>query len=306
MFLNIERFNAMSDNNIPEGEKVWQLQQRLVSQLSSPYGAGEAKAMTSLIFHSLKGWNVTDIVIHSNDYVSQYMADKCDEILSRLLKGEPIQYILGEARFYGIDLKVDSRVLIPRPETAQLVDIIVKENSEEDLHLLDIGTGSGAIAIALARNLKFPVVEALDISEGALEVARENASLRKAKIKFIRADIFTFMPESASLDIIVSNPPYVTLSEKDAMESNVVDNEPAKALFVPDDNPLIYYSRIAEVARVGLRSGGRLYFEINPLFADDLKRMLEHYQFENVEILKDSWGKKRFAKCSLPASEDSL
>lgn len=273
------------------------MQRRLVPV----YGEGEAKAMVRLIFHSLKGWSLTDMMIHSDNPASEYLIQKTDGILNRLMKFEPIQYILGEAYFYGMTFKVTPATLIPRPETEELVDMIVKENQgEKDLSVLDIGTGSGAIAIALSRNLPFSEVSAIDISPEALEIAEENAQNLHAQIAFINADVFSFMPKPDTLDIIASNPPYIDESEKDDMEPNVVDYEPHQALFVPDRSPLLYYSRITDIAETGLRSNGRLYLEINPRHADELKTNLEKAGFADVTILNDINGKRRFIKCLKP------
>ena len=257
--------------------------------------------MVRLIFHSLKGWSLTDMMIHSDNPASEYLIQKTDGILNRLMKFEPIQYILGEAYFYGMTFKVTPATLIPRPETEELVDMIVKENQgEKDLSVLDIGTGSGAIAIALSRNLPFSEVSAIDISPEALEIAEENAQNLHAQIAFINADVFSFMPKPDTLDIIASNPPYIDESEKDDMEPNVVDYEPHQALFVPDRSPLLYYSRITDIAETGLKSNGRLYLEINPRHADELKTNLEKAGFADVTILNDINGKRRFIKCLKP------
>lgn len=271
----------------------------MIEILSPIYGQGEAKAITRLIFHALKGWNLTDMVIHSDNKLSIFMSEKINSIMPRLLKHEPIQYILGEAYFYGMNLKVDKSTLIPRPETEQLVDIIVKENEETDLNVLDIGTGSGAIAIALSRNLKFSNVSAIDISDDALAVAKENSINLHAPVKFINADVFIYMPPEESLDIIVSNPPYVDESEKEKMDANVLEYEPSSALFVPDENPLVFYSRIAEIASHSLKNGGRLYFEINPIHAEELTSLLKSDGFSDLHIIKDIHGKNRFIKCSI-------
>ena len=201
---------------------VGEMVRELRNILARHYGEGEARAMTGLIFHSLKGWNTTDMVINSDRVVSSYILEKINHILGRLVKGEPLQYILGEARFYGMDLYVSQSVLIPRPETEELVDIIVTRNPGPDLRVLDVGTGSGAIAIALSRNLPFSKVTAIDISEDALVVARKNAAALHACIDFIHADVFTYEAASDSFDIIVSNPPYVAESERKDMDSNVL------------------------------------------------------------------------------------
>ncbi len=271
---------------------------KLRDTLRPIYGAGETQAIIRIMFHYLKGWDTVDILIHESDELSPFMKSEVDKILSRLMNHEPIQYITGEARFNGLTLKVTPDVLIPRPETDELVDIIVKENSNaEDLRILDIATGSGCIAIALSRALKFSHVSALDVSDKALKVAEENAKKLKTDIKFIHADIFKWMPDD-KYDIIVSNPPYIDESEKNAMEPNVLDHEPASALFVPDDNPLIFYKRITQIARDALSAKGELYFEINPRHADELSRHLSSEGFVNVEIIRDSFGKQRFIKAS--------
>ena len=277
---------------------VGSLARGMQSRLSPIYGESEAKAMVRLIFHSLKGWSLTDMMIHSDNPVSQYMLDKTGEIVVRLLKNEPIQYILGEAYFYGMNLKVNRSTLIPRPETEELADLIIQENgSRKDLRVLDIGTGSGAIAIALSRNLPFADVMAIDISSDALRTAEESAESLHCNIRFMCEDIFRYEPMTDSLDIIVSNPPYIDESEKDSMEKNVLEYEPHSALFVPDNNPLIYYTRIAEIATDALQSEGRLYFEINPRHSSELATYLENEGFADVCVIKDINGKERFIKC---------
>lgn len=272
----------------------------IAGRLAAGYGAGEGKAMARLIIHHLKGWDQTQFVIHSDERVSDYILGKVGEILVRLDRHEPLQYILGEARFYGMDLKVDRNVLIPRPETEELVDLIIEENPGDDLTVLDVGTGSGGIAIALSRNLPFSRVTALDISDGALKVAEENARLLHADIKFEKQDIFTYDPASDTFNIIVSNPPYIVESERKDMEANVLEYEPASALFVPDSAPLLFYSRIAEVGSLGLKPGGRLYFEINPLFAGQMRKMLVTEGYEDVRIIKDISRRDRFAAAIKP------
>ena len=271
-----------------------QITAKLRKTLSPIYGEGEAKAMIRLIFHNLKGWNQTQMIMNEDTPLSDYILFKVNDILERLLKQEPIQYILGEAYFYGMNLKVDRSTLIPRPETEKLTDMIVNANRKDDLRVLDIGTGSGAIAIALSRNLPYSKVTAIDISADALKIARENAKNLHADINFIEEDVFTYSPAPGSFDIIVSNPPYVDESEKASMESNVIDYEPHSALFVPDAHPLIYYSRILEIASTALTANGRLYFEINPRHAAELKAMTENEGFSEVNVIKDIHGKERF------------
>lgn len=264
------------------------------------YGKGESDAIIRLIFHFLKGWTLTDLLIHGPDQISPYISGKIEEIKQRLLRHEPIQYITGEARFHGMEMKIKPGVLIPRPETEELVDIILDDYKDrEDLKVLDICSGSGCIAIALARNLPFSQVTAVDLSQEAMEVTEENSRILKARIKTIRADIFDWKPEG-KFNIIVSNPPYVMDKEILQMERNVIDYEPHEALFVRDEDPLVFYSRISDIAIEALDRGGRLYFEINPLEADSLKEMIVSKGFADVTILLDTSGKKRFLTGALP------
>lgn len=277
---------------------VYDFSQSVKKILTPHYGATEATAMMRLIFFALKGWSATDIICNGDLPVSDFLIKRVDDILSRLAKDEPIQYVLGFARFYGMDLEVNPSVLIPRHETEELVDIIVDTyRDKSDLKVLDIGCGSGAIAIALARNLPFSDVTAMDVSADAVEVARRNSERLHARIKLLKADIFSWTPSGCNYDIIVSNPPYVCEKEKKDMERNVLDYEPYGALFVADSEPLKYYTRIADVAAGALVEGGGLYFEINPLFASELKSMLVAKGFGEVNVLKDISGKDRFASC---------
>ena len=267
---------------------------KLRQALTPIYGKGETEAIIRLIFHHLKGWSLTDMLIHQQDELSDFIKSQIDKILDRLLQMEPIQYIVGEARFHGMDMVIKPGVLIPRIETEELVDLIIDENKDrEDLSVLDICTGSGCIAIALARNLPFSKVTALDFSDEAIEVAKENSDLLKTKINIIKADIFNWNPDS-KFDIFVSNPPYVMDRESAAIEKNVLDYEPHEALFVRDEDPLIYYDRIADLARISLNEGGKLYFEINPLTAEKLKKMITSKGFSDVTLRRDSFGKYRF------------
>lgn len=238
------------------------------------------------------------MLIHQQDELSDYIKSKIDEILKRLLNWEPIQYITGEAQFHGMNLQVAPGVLIPRPETEELVDIIIDENKgREDLRILDLCTGSGCIAIALARNLPFSQVTAIDISDEALKIANANAKNLKVKIKFEKADIYYYNP-SSKFDIIVSNPPYVMDHEAMIMSKNVLNFEPHEALFVRDEEPLVFYSRIIDIASQVLVEGGRLYLEINPLTAKELEKLVMDNKFNDVKIIRDSFGKNRFLRAT--------
>lgn len=274
----------------------------LRSRLTPLYGRGETEAVIRLIFQYLKGWSAVDLIINENRPLSDYIREKINEIENRLLRHEPIQYITGLAYFYGMDFHVRPGVLVPRPETEELIDMIVAQNKRSDLRVLDVGTGSGCIAVALARNLAFSKVTALDLSEQALDVARENADLLHASqnITFENADIFTWQPAEGAFDIIVSNPPYVDESEKKDMEPNVLDYEPAQALFVPDSDPLRYYRRIGEIGRDALVPGGRLYFEINPRHARAMESLMASLGYEDIVTKADIHCRSRFLTCTRP------
>lgn len=269
---------------------------KLKAALEPKYGKGESDAIIRLIFHYLKGWNLTDMLIHQDDTLSDYIKGEVDKILERLLQDEPIQYITGEARFHGMNFKVKPGVLIPRVETDELVDIIVDENKgREDLDVLDLCTGSGCIAIALARNLPFSKVTGVDFSSEAVEIAKENSRELKTKVELIEADVFDWEPQR-KFDIIVSNPPYVLDREALEMDKNVLNYEPHEALFVRDEEPLVFYERIAEMGKKALKDNGKIYFEINPLMANDLKEMFERKGYSEVTVMKDTFGKDRFIK----------
>ena len=283
-------------------ESVMEMRRRL----EPIYGKDESRAMIREIFRVLKGWDATEFIIRlTDDYpLSDYIRSKIEDILGRLERHEPLQYILGEAHFYGLDLHVEPGVLIPRPETEELVRVIAADNPSSDLRVVDLGTGSGAIAVALSRYMSFPEITAIDLSPKAIEVATDNVKALKCNgIRVVQGDMTKWNPESASLDVVVSNPPYVDESEKAGMEANVRDYEPAEALFVPDSDPLKFYRAIAPEALKGLKPGGRLYFEINPRHADELKAMLAHDGFTNVELWRDAQGAYRYIKAQKPADD---
>lgn len=275
--------------------------QKIKEVLSPLYSTGEIKNIIRIIFENIKNYSQVDIIMNQDEIFSQFIKDKVDMILKRLVNHEPIQYIFNEAYFQGLTLKVTPDTLIPRPETEELIDIIVKENNQSDLHVLDIGTGSGAIAIALAKSLKFPIVDAIDISQKAIDIAQENAKAHKVKINFIMNDILSAeIPTNSVYDIIVSNPPYITLREKDSMEPNVLDYEPHTALFVPDNDPLMFYRAITHYAVYALNPGGRIYFEINSLYGKETAKLLSDNNFIDVDIIKDMYGLDRFVSAAKP------
>lgn len=277
---------------------------KATARLLEAYPASEVRWMVRIIFEHLKGYTPVDLVIKAQDPVSDFIAGKVSAVVDRLLAREPIQYIFGQTQFYGLKLKVTPDTLIPRPETEELVDMIVREAGERsDLRVLDIGTGSGCIAIALARNLRFPQVSAIDISPRALDVARENARDLRTRINFSCADALALTPPAApAFDIIVSNPPYIARHEQADMDSNVLDHEPHSALFVPDSDPLVFYHAIARFALKALAPGGRIYFEINPLYAHDLSAFMQSCGWTDINLIPDTYRHIRFLSATNPSS----
>ncbi len=268
----------------------------IISSLTPTLGPGEAKATARLLLEDDLRVTPAMLLSHGERILLPETVIRHKRFIDRIIAGEPPQYVVGSAIFMGMSLKVTPATLIPRPETAELVDLIVERSGRRhDLRILDIGTGSGCIALALARALPFSRVEGIDISAGAIAVARENAENLNAKIDFNIIDIFKISAETtARYDIIVSNPPYIADSERAAMEPRVKDHEPASALFVPDSDPLRFYRAIAEYAGQALADDGLLALEINPIFADRLTNLLANFGFD-CDIRRDSYGKKRFA-----------
>lgn len=278
-----------------------ELNNYVVTSLTPALGPAESRATSRLLLEDDLGVTPTKLALNPFREIEPETLTRFRRYVEAIAGGMPPQYAVGKALFMGMAFKVTPDTLIPRPETAGLVDIITDRYAGvADLSVCDLGTGSGCIAIALSRVLPFSSVTAVDINSGALYVAQENARELKANVRFVKADILAGLPDSLGrFDIIVSNPPYIAMSEKPLMESRVKDYEPSGALFVPDSSPLEFYSSIASWAAAGsLKSSGTMFFEINPLFASDLSNMLRHKGF-SCEILKDSFGKDRYAVCRL-------
>jgi len=257
------------------------------------YPPEEVKALSMLICCDMLGLDALDIYMGKDIILSEWKQRELENIIFRLQKNEPIQYIRGFTEFRGRNFKVASGVLIPRPETAELVELVTKENPDA-CRLLDIGTGSGCIAISLDKELPNTSVEAWDISEEALAIARQNNKELEAGVTFLQRDVLSDDWEKMpSFDVIVSNPPYVTETEKKDMDANVLDWEPELALFVPDEDPLRFYSRIARLGRELLLPGGKLYFEINRAYGRETAHILEMNQYRDVRVIKDIFGKDR-------------
>jgi release factor glutamine methyltransferase len=245
-----------------------------------------------------------DTVLKPDFLIPEEQLADLKNILQRLQKEEPIQYILGNTEFYGLPFFVDENTLIPRSETEELVAWVIEEvaklqsNTVTKLSILDIGTGTGCIPISLAKNLPNAKITAVDISSKALEVAKKNAQLNKVTIDFIELDILTTKSLPQEFDVIVSNPPYVRALEKVEIKNNVLENEPHLALFVADENPLIFYNQIADLAKQQLSKNGLLFFEINQYLGKETIALLEEKGFKNIELRKDIFGNNRMVKCA--------
>lgn len=273
-------------------------------QLRDYYSESEIKSFYCLIMESVYGLDKQSVLLGKDTQIFPDEKPVIEKTIEDLKNFRPIQYILGETEFYGLKFKVNGHVLIPRPETEELVEQILNP-SPFTLHpspftILDIGTGSGCIAVALARFLPEAEVYASDISEKALEVAMGNALDNRTDVRFVRHDIFDAWPENLpeQFDVMVSNPPYVTPEEKGVMSKNVLDYEPHQALFVSQAKPLLFYERIADVARERLKTNGRLYFETNAVYGKDTAEMLRKKGFKTVLLLKDISGNERMVVTS--------
>ena len=242
----------------------------------------------------------TDVALNPQLKIKEVDSSFLEISLNKLKENIPIQYIIGETVFYGLTFKVNSAVLIPRPETEELVEWILSEHkSTQPFTILDIGTGSGCIAISLAKNLPNATVFAMDISNDALVIAKKNAFNNHVKVNFIENDILTTTKLPSKFDIIVSNPPYVKEDEKNQMKPNVLDNEPHIALFVNNSNPLLFYDKIADLSKNHLSKNGILYFEINQYLNDETKTLLQFKGFKNIQLKKDIYQNYRMIKASL-------
>jgi release factor glutamine methyltransferase len=268
------------------------------SELNSVYESSEIDAILNLALEHFLGFSKTDVVNKKNENLNQSDLLKLYFCCKELKKNVPIQYILKEAWFYNLKFYVNQNVLIPRPETEELVDLILKENQSAG-SFLDIGTGSGCIPISLKKNSKNITVSACDISSEAIEVAKKNAELNKAEIHFIEVDILnekeTAKKIETTFDVIISNPPYIKADEKDSLNQHVINNEPHLALFVNGQDEIIFYKKIIDLCHQKLNAKGKLYFELNPLTA---KNVLDYAnsskQFSKAELIKDMSGKIRF------------
>ncbi|MBT8317301.1 MAG: peptide chain release factor N(5)-glutamine methyltransferase, partial [Lutibacter sp.] len=266
-------------------------------ELSNGYPTTEIQSFFNILIQFKLNLSRVELALQPSLELNTSELDFFQQALTDLKKQIPIQYITGETEFYGLHFNVNSNVLIPRPETEELIDWIIKDYKKtENIKILDIGTGSGCIAISLAKNLPNAKIYALDISSEALKTAELNAEMNQVEIQFIEADILTLNDVSNKFDIIVSNPPYVREMEKDKMHNNVLKNEPYRALFVPDEDPLLFYRPIAKLAKNSLTTKGLLYLEINQFLGEAVKELLEESGFSEIELRKDIFGNHRMIR----------
>ena len=270
-----------------------------IQELTPLYDVGEAESFFYLTLEAKHQLQRVDLALQPDLDFSESELEIWSFILDQLKKEIPIQYILGVTNFYGLEFEVNSAVLIPRPETEELVDWIIQSSKvQSKLKILDIGTGSGCIAIALAKNLPNAQVFALDVSEQALTTAKKNAEKNQVQLSFIHQSILETEDLAQEFDIIVSNPPYVRELEKHEIKNNVLDNEPHLALFVEDNDALIFYRKIAQLAQKNLKLKGQLYFEINQYLGKETLNLLLEMGFKNCELRQDIYGNDRMIQCS--------
>ncbi len=280
-----------------------EIYRQYLQQLQQIYSAGEAAVITDWVFESVADLHRADIIKNPEHTIIAEKASQLNDCLTALLQHQPVQYVLGEAWFYKMKLKVNEKVLIPRPETEELVQLVANNLKEsfndqstgviQPLSLLDIGTGSGCIAIAVKKSLPEVMMTAIDVSPGALSVAKENAAVQQTAITFLQSN---FLDENTwkdlpVYDIIISNPPYIPLNEKDKLDKNVTAFEPHTALFVPDNEPLLFYKKIAVFGLLHLTDNGKIYVEMHEDFAEATAEVFKKYY--RVEIKKDIFGKER-------------
>lgn len=296
LYIKIEAHSTMT---IAEIEEIF------LEQMPGFYEKEEIKSIASMAVQHVCGFNKSYYLLHKMADLKPSQETDLIRILDELRFGKPLQYVLGEADFYGLKFKVNNAVLIPRPETEELVDWILASIKSDNIlsdYILDIGTGSGCIPIALKKNLPFSEVFAIDISNEALETARKNCLINEVEINLMYGDILDNQLKIANsksknprFNIIVSNPPYITLAEKETMQANVLQHEPYEALFVPDANPLVFYRSIVDFALANLSKNGHLFFEINEQFGPEVVSLLQQNGFK-AELKKDLQGKDRMIK----------
>ena len=281
--------------------KAYKIQ--FIEGLQNLYDVMEAESFFHVILEEKHQMKRIDLALNPDFAFSEEEIQEWNSILEQLKKEIPVQYILGTTEFFGLKFKVNENVLIPRPETEELVEWIIHEDLKikrlKDVKILDIGTGSGCIAISLAKNIPEAKVYAIDVSPEALKIAKENAEMNQVEVVFLEKNILETNDLEMQFDIIVSNPPYVRNLEKEEIKKNVLDNEPHLALFVEDDDALIFYRKIAELATKNLHPNGRLYFEINQYLGEEMVDLLHNKGFQDIELRKDIYDNDRMTKAVL-------
>lgn len=280
--------------------KIKDYRTQFIQELSPIYDAGEAESFFYLILEENHQLKRIDLALNPDLTFSNEEIQFWNSILEKLQQEIPIQYLLGKTSFYSLNFEVNANVLIPRPETEELVEWIIKDGAvsrnDKDLKILDIGTGSGCIAISLAKNIPNAEVFAIDVSEKALATAKKNVEINEVNVTFIQKNILETDDLDQQFDIIVSNPPYVRELEKHEIKKNVLDNEPHLALFVEDNDALVFYKKIAELAQKNLSPNGQLFFEINQYLGKEMIDLLEKMNFKNIELRKDIYGNDRMMR----------
>lgn len=280
--------------------KISDLKSIFKKTLSELYPSEEIQSFFNILSEKYLNLSRIEIALNRDRRLTETEAEKFQKAILRLQNHEPVQYIIGETEFYGLPFKVNKHTLIPRPETEELVEWILSGFPPSGARgILDIGTGTGCIAISLAKNLPNAKISALDISEEALKIAEANAKLNKVEIDFFQTDILAAETLPKKYDVIVSNPPYVRELEKKQMQQNVLKYEPHSALYVKDEDPLLFYRAISRLAKNHLNPGGKLFFEINEYLAYEMTELLKAAGFKNIEIKKDIYGKDRMLKCKI-------
>jgi release factor glutamine methyltransferase len=286
--------------------KITQFRPYFIDQVAPFFDKEEAESFFYLIIENFRNLKRVDLVMQPDLFFSETELIQLEQIIAELKLQKPIQYILGSTEFYGLPFEVNPHTLIPRPETEELVDWILKSQKLEDgrrktedksIKMLDIGTGSGCIAISLAKNLPQARVSAIDVSVEALATAKKNAALNEVDVQFICQNILETRSLTTTYDIIVSNPPYVRMLEKQEIKTNVLDFEPHLALFVEDNDALLFYRKIAQLAQHNLNENGLLFFEINQYLAKETIELLENLHFKSIELRQDIYGNDRMICC---------
>ncbi|GGF73550.1 peptide chain release factor N(5)-glutamine methyltransferase [Wenyingzhuangia marina] len=273
--------------------------QKLYATLESHYPTSEIDSFFKIILEDVLNLSKIDFALEPNKIVSDDKNTKIDQIISRLAEHQPIQHLIGFTEFMDLKIMVNEHVLIPRPETEELIRWILNDYSTApNLDVLDIGTGSGCIPIALSKSLNDANINTIDISTKAIETAKKNAEINKVNINFIHQDILTTNQFPQQYDVIVSNPPYVRNLEKAEMQKNVLEFEPHLALFVEDNDPVIFYKKIAELAISAIKPKGALYYEINQYLGKETIELLKQIGFKNIELKKDMFGNDRMIKAT--------